>query len=232
MESALGKNDPLMRQALGGSTPDEAAARYVSGTKLDRVAERRKPADSDPMIALARMVDARARELRKRYEDEVEGAERKNGSLLAKALFATQGASQYPEATFTLRLSYGAVKGYVENGRKIPFTTDFAGLYKRATGQDPYKLPARWVEKKNAVKAATPINFVLTTDIIGGNSGSPVINRNGEVTGLIFDGNIQSLPNRFLYTEDIARAVAVHSEGIIETLRSIYGADALVKELR
>jgi hypothetical protein len=232
LQSALGKDDPLIKQVLDGGTPDQAAARYVNGSHLDQAAERRKPSENDPMVALARAVDARARDLRKRFEDQVDAVERKNGSLLAKALFSTQGASQYPEATFTLRLSYGAVKGYVENGKKIPFTTDFTGLYKRATGQDPYKLPQRWVNRRREMKLETPYNFVLTADIIGGNSGSPVVNRNGEVTGLIFDGNIQSLPNRFLYTDEVARSVAVHSEGIMEALRSMYEAWALVSELK
>ncbi len=239
-QEALGANHPVMKQVLGGEMPFQAAERYVKASKLADVAVRRRVAQDgsaggaqdDSMLRLARLVDAEARAQRKRYEDQVEGLERKNGSLMAKALFATKGTSIFPEATFTLRLSFGTAKGYTEGGKPVPFATTFQGLYERATGVHPYKLPARWVERKPRLNLATPFNFVSTDDIIGGNSGSPVVNRHGELVGIIFDGNIESLPNRFLYTDAVARSVSVHSAGILEALDKVYDAKALVNELR
>ncbi|HXE74085.1 MAG TPA: S46 family peptidase [Candidatus Xenobia bacterium] len=241
MARDLGADHPLVKQILGGETPEQAAARYVAGTKLGDVAERRRLAEggasaveasNDAMIQLARLVDPAARILRKRYEDEVEAVERRNGSQLAKLLFALRGTTQYPEATFTLRLSYGAVKGYNDAGRPRRWYTTFQGLYELEAGQPPYRLPKRWLDRKRLLKLDTPYNWVNTADIIGGNSGSPVVNRQGELVGIIFDGNIQQLPNRFLYTDEVARSVAVHAAGIVEALRKIYGAQALVRELR
>ena len=153
---------------------------------------------------------------------------------IAKAKFAVEGTSTYPDATFTLRLAFGAVKGYEEDGKKIPFETTFAGLYERAEEHDnkpPFDLPQRWVERKDKLNLKTPFNFVCTADIIGGNSGSPVVNRDGEVVGLIFDGNIQSLVLDFVYTEEQARAVSVASRGIIEALRKVYDAEELANEI-
>jgi len=144
------------------------------------------------------------------------------------------GATTYPDATFTLRLAYGAVRGYEEGGRNVPFQTTFAGLYERAAEHDnkpPFDLPRRWVERKDRLDLSTPYNFVNTADIIGGNSGSPVINRKAELVGIIFDGNIQSLVLDFVYTEKQARAVAVHSKGITEALRKVYDANDVADEL-
>src|SRR5262249_429369 len=145
-----------------------------------------------------------------------------------------EGTNTYPDATFTLRLAFGIVKGYEENGKQVPFQTTFAGLYERSKEHDnrpPFDLPKRWLERKDKLDLETPFNFVLTADIIGGNSGSPVVNRNAEVVGLIFDGNIQSLVLDFTYTEKQARALAVHSAGIIEALDKVYGAKDLVAEM-
>jgi V8-like Glu-specific endopeptidase len=186
------------------------------------------------MIVLARSIDTEARAVRKRYEDEVVGVERANYAKIARARFDLQGTKLYPDATFTLRLSYGVVKGYEENGKQIPPFTNFAGLYQRSAqhnNQSPYQLPARWVERKAALNLNTPLNFVNTTDIIGGNSGSPVINRNAEIVGLIFDGNIQSLVGNFIYDETQNRAVAVDSRGMIEALRKVYNANEVASEL-
>jgi len=237
----LGAGDPVVKQVLDQRTSQALAEYVVKGTRLKDVEVRKKLAaggleavkgSDDLMIALARQVDAAARAVRQRYEDEIEGIERSQGSLVAKALFQARGRTIAPEATFTLRLSYGAVKGYEEAGKKIPWHTTFRGLYQRATGQPPYRLPQRFREKKGALNLDTPFNFVSTADIIGGNSGSPVVNTKAEVVGLIFDGNLAMLPNRFLYRDTEARAIAVHSEAILEALRKVYAADALVKELR
>jgi len=239
-----GMDDPLVQKVLAGVSPRERAAQLVAGTKLKDVEVRRKLAEAgpeairrsdDPMIQLALLVDPQARALRKTYEDQVEEPLRQAYARLATARFALYGTEVYPDATFTLRLAFGQVKGYTEPGRTIPPWTDFAGLYRRAKeqgNQDPFRLPPRWLERKDRLDLSTPFNFVCTADIIGGNSGSPVVNRNHEIVGLIFDGNIYSLVLDFIYTEEQARAVSVHSASILEALRKVYGADRLVRELQ
>jgi hypothetical protein len=186
------------------------------------------------MIVLARLIDPKARELRKRFENEVTGVERTNYAKIARARFANEGNSIYPDATFTLRLSYGAVKGYTENGKRVtPFTT-LGGLYDRAADfkyQFPYNLPPRWMEKKPAINLSTPFNFVSTDDIIGGNSGSPTINKNAELVGLIFDGNIQSLVGDFIYDESVNRAISVDVRAMREVLRKVFGANEIADEV-
>src|SRR2546423_1246068 len=243
MVELLGANDPLVKQVLNGKTPEARAAELIDGTKLKDVAFRKQLAEggkqavdasNDPMIALARLVDPKARELRKRYESEVTGVERANYAKIARAKFDTEGTKLYPDATFTLRLSYGTVKGYNENGKHItPFTT-LGGLYDRAAKfkyQFPYNLPPRWTEKKSAVDLSTPFNFVSDDDIIGGNSGSPTINKEGELTGLIFDGNIQSLVGNFYFDDSINRAISVDVRAMREVLRKVFGANEIVNEL-
>ncbi len=244
MREELGAEHPMVKQVLAGKTPEARAAELIDGTKLSDAAYRKELAaggpkaieeSKDPLIVLARAIDERARSLRKRYETEVVSNERANYARVSRALFDLEGTKLYPDATFTLRLSYGAVKGYKESGGKTvaPFTT-FAGLYEHAAAhgnKPPYKLPAQWVEKKSALDLKTPFNFVSTNDIIGGNSGSPTINRNGEIVGLIFDGNIESLMGNFIYDESVNRAISVDSRGIIEALRKVYGANELVEEL-
>jgi hypothetical protein len=186
------------------------------------------------MILLAKLVDPPARAVRKLMETKVEEVERQAYAQIAKAKYTIGGKDVYPDATFTLRLAFGTVKGFEEDGKQIPFETTFAGLYERSKEHHdkvPFDLPPRWVERKDKLDLNTPFNFVCTADIIGGNSGSPVINRNAEVVGLIFDGNIQSLVLDFAYTEKQARAVAVCSQAIVEALRKIYDAEALADEL-
>ena len=172
--------------------------------------------------------------MRKRYENEVTGVERANYAKIAHARFETEGTKLYPDATFTLRLSYGAVKGYAENGKRItPFTT-LGGLYERSTSfksEFPYNLPPRWLQKKSAVNLSTPFNFVTTDDIIGGNSGSPTINKNGELIGLIFDGNIQSLVGDYIYDESVNRAISVDVRAMTEVLRKVFDANQIADEL-
>ncbi|OHB62984.1 MAG: peptidase S46 [Planctomycetes bacterium RBG_13_62_9] len=238
-----GIDDPLVQKVLAGKSPRERAAELVNGTRLKSVESRKRLAEmdpdairksDDPMIQLAVLVDPPARSLRKTYEDQVEEPQRQAYAKLAAARFAIYGTQVYPDATFTLRLAFGPVKGYVEQGKQIPPWTTFTGLYRRAEQQGnryPFELPQRWIERRDRLDLDTPCNFVSTADIIGGNSGSPVVNRNGAFVGIIFDGNIQSLVLDFIYTEQEARAVSVHSAAILEALRKVYDADRIVKEL-
>ena len=185
------------------------------------------------MIELARQIDAEARELRKIAEAQDEIKQQAQAAI-SKVRFALQGTSNYPDATFTLRLSYGTVKGYEENGVPVPATTNIAGLYARSAEQNnqpPFDLPPRWIAKKSALDLTVPFNFVSTNDIIGGNSGSPVVNRAAEFVGIIFDGNIQSLSEDYGYSDVQSRALSVHSAGILESLRHVYEVPALVNEL-
>jgi hypothetical protein len=243
MVELLGADNALVKQVLAGKTPEARAKEMIEGTKLGDVAVRKElaaggkaaiDASTDPMIVVAREIDAKAREVRKRYESEVTGVERSNYAKIARALFETEGTKLYPDATFTLRLSYGAVEGYMENGKKVPPFTTLGGLYLRSDQfkhEFPYNLPQRWMEKKSALNLNTPFNFVSTNDIIGGNSGSPTINQNGELVGLIFDGNIQSLVGDFMYDPSVNRAISVDSRGMLEVLKKVFGANEIVSEL-
>jgi hypothetical protein len=238
----LGYDDPLVQQVLAGQSPRERAAALINGTKVRDVEFRKKlyaggaaavQAAHDPMIELARLVDAPARALRKEWEGHEETKQQAHATI-EKARFALEGPTRAPDATFTLRLSYGPVKGYVEDGKQIPAYTDFAGLYARNAehhNKEPFDLPPRWLEKKGALDLKTPFNFVSTEDIIGGNSGSPVVNTKGEFVGIIFDGNLASLVLDFAYEDKVARALSVDSRGIIEAMKKVYGVDALVREL-
>jgi hypothetical protein len=239
MQRQLGSGHELVKQVLDGKTPEQAAETYVKTSKLKDVAERKRLAgdleavktSEDGMIRLARILDSRNRELRKRYEDTVEAAVTSSASQIAQAKFATQGSSTYPDATFTFRIEYGPAIGYNLNGKKIPYATNIAGLYKRASGVEPFKLPPSWLKAKSSLNLSTPFNFVTTVDSHGGNSGSPTINTKGELIGILFDGNIESLPNRFVYTDEVSRSVHVASQGIVEALRKVYKTDRLLKEI-
>jgi hypothetical protein len=243
MVELLGADHPLVKQVLEGKTPEARAEELITGTKLDDPAYRKELAaggkaaiesSTDPMIVVARLIDPKARELRKRFESEVTGVERANYAKIARALFETEGTKLYPDATFTPRLSYGQVAGYMENGKKVaPFTT-LGGLFARSDSfkrQFPYNLPQRWYDKKSALDLSTPFNFVSTNDIIGGNSGSPTINQNAELVGLIFDGNIQSLVGDFMYDPSVNRAISVDSRGMLEVMKKVFNATELVTEL-
>ncbi|HQR37198.1 MAG TPA: S46 family peptidase [Blastocatellia bacterium] len=243
LKSELGADSPFVATVLKGKTPAVRAAELVDGTKVGTVAFRKelaaggKPAidaSTDPMIVLAREVDAESRALRKRYENEVVAVEETAYGEIARAIYAIQGDRMYPDATFTLRLAYGTVRGYVAEGRRVSPYTTFGGMYRRAAdarNADPYHLPGRWLERKSAVRMTVPVNFVSTADTIGGNSGSPLVDRNAELVGLNFDRNSYGLVRNFMYDETRARNVAVDSRGMLEALRTIYHADELVAEL-
>ena len=239
----LGPSDPWIKAVLDGRTPKDAANRMISGTKMGDAAFRKSlveggqpavDASTDPLIAMARRIDPIRREQIKWFEKNVQSVEESSGEELGKARFAVYGKNAYPDATFTLRLSYGQVLGYPMNGTKAPYKTTMYGLYDRAASFDykvPFDLPKRYVDGKDKLDLATPFNFVTTNDIIGGNSGSPVVNRNGDIVGLIFDGNIQSLVGDFVYDSYQNRAVAVHTAAMTEALKKLYGAQRLVDEL-
>jgi hypothetical protein len=240
LREQLGPDDAFVKLVLGKAAPREVARRLTAKTQLGDLAFRKAlwegggkaiAASSDPFIQLARAVDMPARELRKRYEDEVESVEKRHAETLANLRFQAFGTGVYPDATFTLRLSYGEVAGWEEAGRVIPPFTDFAGLYARATGADPFRLAPSWIAAKDRLPLETRFNFVSTHDIIGGNSGSPVINRAGELVGLAFDGNIHSLGGAYGYDGRMNRAVSVHAAAMVEALKTVYGAEALVKEI-
>jgi hypothetical protein len=239
----LGAENDLVKKILVGKSPQERATQLVLGSKLADAEIRKKLAEGgqkaieqskDPMLELVRLVDAPARAVRKSYEETVEEPQRQAYDKLAQARLAVYGKDIYPDATFTLRLAFGQVNGYTQQGQEIQWATTLGGTYKHADAHGnkaPFELPRSWVESKERMKLDTPFNFVSTADIIGGNSGSPVINRNAEIVGIIFDGNMHSLVLDYVYTDEHARAVAVHSAGTIEALRSVYNAEALVKEL-
>jgi hypothetical protein len=239
----LGPNDPYLKIVLDGRTPKEAATALVNGTKLEDPALRRKlveggeaamAASDDAMIVLARKLDPMRRESIKWSEDNVSSVLQRAGEQLGKARFAVYGKTTYPDATFTLRLSYGQVQGYPMNGSKAPYKTTFYGLYDRARSFDlegPFALPSRYREGRDKLDLATPLDFVTTNDVVGGNSGSPVINRKAEIVGLVFDGNIESLIGDFVYDGATNRTVAVHTAAMTEALRKLYNASALVGEL-
>ncbi len=239
----VGAEDALLEKVLAGKSPQDRAAELVAGAKLRDVAFRKRLAEGglkaveasdDPMIRLARLVDGPARQVRKTYEEKIDEPLRQAYAKIANARFALMGTGVYPDATFTLRLAFGVVKGYTEHGRPVPPWTTIGGAYQWAQeheNKDPFDLPRSWLDRKDRLNLQTPFNFVSTADIIGGNSGSPVVNREGELVGIIFDGNLASLVWDFVYTDEPGRSIAVHSSAITEALRKIYDAGALADEL-
>ena len=235
-------DSPIARNLLKGKSPHERAYELVTGTKLKNVQFRHQLYDgglaalsaaADPMIEFAQAADETARHARQVIDEQDEVAN-KAYAAIAKAKLAVGNGQFAPDATFTLRLSYGLVEGYAEEGKPIPAFTDFAGLYQRAEQHEnrpPFELPPRWAEKRTALDVHTPFNFVTTADCVGGNSGSPVINRNGEFVGILFDGNSQSLSWDYLYSNKQGRSVAVDSRAILESLQRVYQLPALVNEL-
>jgi hypothetical protein len=236
----LGADDAFVKQVLGKESPQALADKWIGATKLGDAGVRKAlwqgGADAvaksdDPFIVLARNVDPQARAIRKQFENEVESVIDKNSELIAAARFEKYGTSVYPDATFTERFSFGEVKGWEVKGVWVKPFTDIAGAFARATGFEPFALPQSWLDAKDKLNQKQRLNFVTTNDIIGGNSGSPMINRNAEVVGLVFDGNIESLGGDFWFDERVNRTVAVHSGAIVEALHKVYKAERLAKEI-
>jgi len=239
----LGPNDQFLQTVLAGRAPVDIAKELFAGTQMGdpefrkalvKGGEKAVRESTDPMIVVARKLDPIMRESRQWSEANVASVQTAAGEKIGKARFGVYGKDSYPDATFTLRLSYGTMCGYPMNGTKAPSKTTLYGLYDRAYSFDnkgDYALPKRYEERKEMVNLATPLNFVSSCDIIGGNSGSPTINRDGEIVGLIFDGNIESLPGRFLFDGEKNRAVSVHTAAMIECLRKVYDAAPLADEL-
>jgi len=233
-------DDPQVRHLLGTESPEARAEQLVSGTHLADPKVREAlwrggatavEAADDPLIRLVRDTDADARALRTRYEQEVEGPITRAQEKLARARFKVYGDAVYPDATFTLRLSYGSVEGWTYHGETVAPFTDFGGLYARATGSEPFRLPQRWLDAKNRIDPKTPFDVSTNNDIIGGNSGSPLLDSEGRVVGAIFDGNIHSLGGEFGFDPRLNRSIAVLTAAIGPALRNVYALPALVDEL-
>ncbi len=240
MREHLGADAPLVHQVLGKDSPEQVASRLIDGSGLADVAQRKAlweggmeaiRQSQDPFIRLALALDPQARALRQRYEREVESVVQKNSELIAQARFAMTGPKVYPDATFTLRLSYGKVEGWKEGDAQVPPFTTLGGTYQRATGAEPFALPASWLAAKDKLDLAKPFNLVSTNDIIGGNSGSPMLNARGELVGLVFDGNIHSIGGAYWFEAERNRTVAVNAAAIVEAMDKVYGARSLLKEL-
>lgn len=241
MREALGPEHALVKQILGKQTPEQRAKQWIDQTKLADINVRKQlwqggmaaiAASDDPLIKLALALDPAARQLRQRLEAEVESVQQKNAGLIAQARFARDGTATYPDATLTPRVSYGSIKGWREAGQEVPPFTDLQGAFEHDTGADPFALPPSWWRAKNRLNLKQPFNFASDHDIIGGNSGSPVINQKAEVVGLVFDGNIHSVGGAYWYDGQQNRAVSIHSGAILELLDKVYGAKALVDEIR
>ena len=241
----LGKEDEFVKFALADIDPATLANSLITKTKLQDISLRKEllaggidaiKKSKEPLIQWALKIDPILRKDRDWYDDEIESVQAIEGNKLAELKFKVFGKSTYPDATFTLRMSYGVVKGFTDDSTiQIPFKTTYYGLFDRAESfdnKDPFSLSSKILERKSAINMDKPLNFISTNDITGGNSGSPVINSKGEYVGLIFDGNSYSHILSYAYTDDKARAVSVHSDGILEALRSIYKMETLVKEIQ
>ncbi|MET0382742.1 MAG: S46 family peptidase [Burkholderiaceae bacterium] len=236
----LGADDPLVERVLGRESPEALARRWISATRLGDVAYRARlwrggkaaiEASDDPFVRVARLLEPESRRLRARLDAEVTAIEHENAEKIARVRFARTGTGAYPDATFTLRLSFGTVQGWNDHGRPIgPFTT-VAGWFGRSTGQAPFRLPPSWLAAKRALAPGQRVNFTSSNDIVGGNSGSPVLDRRAEIVGLVFDGNLESLGGTFWWDEAHNRTVAVDGALILQALDKVYHATALLDEI-
>lgn len=240
LREALGPDDAVVRKLLSTESPESLATKLIKESKLGDPAVRKAlweggtaaiQSSTDPMIVLARDIDGDARAVRKVYEDEVQAPVAAAQERIAKARFAVLGTNTYPDATFTLRLSYGAVDGWLEKGQKVEPYTKLSRLFERTTGKDPFRLPQLWLDAKDRLDPNTPFCFVTTNDIVGGNSGSPLVDTQGRLVGLAFDGNIHSIAGSYWYDGEMNRTVAVHPSIIVTALKDVYGAQALANEL-
>ncbi|WP_044559941.1 S46 family peptidase, partial [Azospirillum sp. B4] len=240
LRRVLGPDDPLVRDVLGAQTADKMAAALVDGTRLADPAERKRllmggieaiKNSHDPLIRFAQEVDKQALAIRRDVEFNVEAVERRNAGAIAQAIFAAKGTAAYPDATFSPRLSYGTVKGYEENGRPVRYYTTLGEAYGRATGAEPLALPRSWIRARSDVDFNRKLNMVSTNDIVRGSSGSPVVNTDGQIVGMIFDGNSQSLGGDFGFDDTVNRAVWVSVGAVKEALTKIYGTTRLNREL-
>ena len=240
MREWLGPDDPVVRQVFGNDSPDTLASRLVKQSSLADPAARMSlyeggqasiDASQDPMIKLAKAVDPAARALRKQFEEEVDGPTQRGQEEIAKARFAEYGTSIYPDATFTLRLSYGGMKGWTEKGQEVRPWTELSRAFERATGEPPFKIPPRWVAAKDSLDMSTRANFTTDNDIVGGNSGSPMVNAKGEIVGLAFDGNIHSISGSYWFDDKMNRSIGVHPAYIRTALEKVYDAKALIAEI-
>ena len=240
MREWLGPDHPVVHRLLSRESPEALATRLIAETKLDDAAVRKQlwqggkaavDVSLDPMIQLARAVDADARAIRKRYEDDVEAPIAAAAERIAAARFKAYGTMVYPDATFTLRLNYGTVQGWVEDGQPVEPFTHLDRAFERATGVSPFKIPASWIRVKEQLDMRTPFCISTNSDIVGGNSGSPLINVDGKIVGLMFDGNIHSIAGHYAFDAANNRAIAVHPAIIREALEKVYGAKSLLSEL-
>lgn len=240
MREWLGPDSPYVHAILGSESPAQRAAALIENSDLGDPKARRAlwdggwdavAASDDPFIKLALAIEDDSMSLRRRYENEVEAIVDAASEEIARARFAVYGTSTYPDATFTLRLTYGSVKGWPEKGEMVEPFTATSRLYERTTGQDPFRLPPSWIEAQEAIDMATPFNLVATTDITGGNSGSPLVDKDTNLVGLVFDGNIHSTAGDFWFDETMNRTVAVHPAIMLEALDKVYNADALLEEI-
>ena len=240
MREWLGPDSRYVHEVLGNDSPATLSANLINDSKLDDPEFRKQlwnggmkavKASNDPMIQLALRIDDDARALRKRYEDDVEAPRTRGEEMIADARFAVYGTDTYPDATFTLRVTYGAVEGWEEKGVVVDPFTRTERLFERTTGERPFKLPASWVDARESVNPRTPFNFVATTDITGGNSGSPIVAADGALVGLAFDGNIHSIAGDYWFDPSNNRTVGVNTAIILEALDKVYGAQHLVSEL-
>ncbi|MGO9931592.1 MAG: S46 family peptidase [Steroidobacteraceae bacterium] len=240
MREWLGPDHPVVRRLLTKESPDELATRLIAETKLDDAALRQQlwvggkaavDASHDPMIEVARLIDGDARAIRKQFEDEVEAPIAAAAERIAAARFKAQGTAAYPDASFTLRLNFGTVQGWVENGALIEPFTYLDRAFERATGATPFKIPASWMKEKARLDLRTPFCISTNNDIVGGNSGSPLIDASGKIVGLMFDGNIHSIAGHYWFNTMNNRAIAVHPAIIREALEKVYGAKELLAEL-